>query len=483
MEKEVLRMQDIACVKKGGAALFGGNLSLMRGEVMGLLGLDDSGCTEMVDILFRRLHADGGRIWLFEKEIAHASRQTPNELGIYRICSGTRLNENLSIAENLFVTTHSRHGPMLVNHQKINREAQEFIRYIGLSAAPNQPAGTLSPSQQHLVELMKARIENGRLIILDSMMEKYSQSEIEKFMEIVHRMARDGHSFLVKTTKIDNSLSHMDRITVMRGGATAKVLRREDIAGNQEKLQIYMVGRPSVLPSAQPPKGKREEVLSFSAAPKDGVSPLQFTVYAGETVGLIDYGGEDGISVVNAICGLEGGVKPCRITFSKRECVVSRPSDAVKHGVILVPEDVADNGIFQNIGVEENVSMAVLPKITNRLGWVNRRLEKYFIRAFYAAVEKDIAFALHGKKAGQLDNRTRYAVLFNEWRLMRPKLIVMVNPAAYEDELTRGYIHRKIKELNNEGIAFLVLIKNISEMERICSRCIVLRENTIRQDG
>ncbi|MEO0086213.1 MAG: ATP-binding cassette domain-containing protein, partial [candidate division WOR-3 bacterium] len=195
-----------------------------------------------------------------------------------------------------------------------------------------------------------------------------------------------------------------------------------------EKLIQLMVGRKVGLF----PKEKAEvaepvlEVRNLSGT--NGVTDVSFTVRKGEIVGLAGLVGAKRTEVARLICGIDritGG----EIRIEGQRVRIHSPADAVKYGIGWIPEDRKQHGLLLSMTVAQNISMAILRRISNALSILKAKKEKEIAGSYVKTLS--IATPSLRQTVKNLSGGNQQKVVLAKWLSTEPKLLIM-------DEPTRG---------------------------------------------
>lgn len=138
MEHEdlIVSMKGIQKSFGGVHALTDGELTLRKGEVLGLIGENGAGKSTLMKILSGVYQADAGVMLVDGKEVHyHEPRQALHD-GICMIYQELNLVQHLSVGDNIFIGRESQKGWKL-DRTKDNRRAEELLKELELDVSPN----------------------------------------------------------------------------------------------------------------------------------------------------------------------------------------------------------------------------------------------------------------------------------------------------------------------------------------------------------
>ncbi|MCU0853696.1 MAG: ATP-binding cassette domain-containing protein, partial [Rhodobacteraceae bacterium] len=148
------------------------NLSIRRGEIVGLLGDNGAGKSTLIKVLSGAVPYTSGQILINGREVVLTSTNDAIDAGIETIYQDSALVTQLSIARNLFLGRELRRGPAFLDRMdeaRMNEVAAELLKRVGISKniPPTTPIGSLSGGERQAVAIARAMYFDSDLIILD----------------------------------------------------------------------------------------------------------------------------------------------------------------------------------------------------------------------------------------------------------------------------------------------------------------------------
>ncbi|HCB48481.1 MAG TPA: D-xylose ABC transporter ATP-binding protein, partial [Chloroflexi bacterium] len=188
--------------------------------------------------------------------------------------------------------------------------------------------------------------------------------------------------------------------------------------------------------------------------------------------GLIGAGRTD---VARALFGtLEIDSGTIRIDGQRVE--IGRPRDALKHGIIYVPEDRKQNGLLMPMSVIKNMTLAVLERLS-RNGWLRESLEEEAAQEYVKKL--NIVLRDPSQPVRELSGGNQQKVVLSRWLMTKPKVMLLDEPTRGIDIGAKAEVHRLMSELAAQGIAILMISSELPEILAMSDRIIVMREGRI----
>ena len=211
------------------------------------------------------------------------------------------------MAQNIYLGKEPlRAGLRLINHRKMNADAQTLIDQYGFPLKATSPIETLSIAHRQLVELLKALSTNAKLIIMDEPTSCLTSTESSQLFEIIHQLRANGVSVLYISHRMEEVYALSDRVTVLRDGKLVAVLEKEQIT--PAEIIRLMIGRALEVDETKRRMVKKqgEAVLEVKDLTSVGrFYDISFKLVKGEILGIAGLVGAGRTEIVRAIYGID----------------------------------------------------------------------------------------------------------------------------------------------------------------------------------
>ncbi|MGL4964251.1 MAG: sugar ABC transporter ATP-binding protein [Inquilinus sp.] len=448
--------------------LEGVDLDIRPGEVLALLGENGAGKSTLSSIVSGLVPPSGGTMAWQGRPYAPASPGEAIAAGIGLIHQEMKLLPDLTIAENVFVGRLPTKGGR-IDRAEMNRRAGEQLHRLGLDIAPTKLVRELRVAAQQQVEIAKALTLNSRLLILDEPTAALGGEETERLFQQIERLKRDGVSFIYISHRLDEIARIADRVAVLRDG---RLVATHDTAQVPVKTLVeQMVGRSvdRMFPSVSVPEQRaRLEVSSLTAA--DGAfRDISFTVRAGEVFGIAGIVGAGRTELVRGVVGADP-VASGKVAVDGRPVDLRGPSDAIRAGVMLVPEDRKLQGVVLDHSIADNIAYANFDRIAPG-GWISPARVRGFAAELIARMGVK---GTPGQRAGNLSGGNQQKVVIAKWIARDPKVFILDEPTRGIDVGARAAIYDVIAGLAASGMAVVVVSSDLDEVLGLSHRIMVL---------
>lgn len=240
MPETLVEMKNITKTFPGVKALDDAQLTLYKGEVLGLLGENGAGKSTLMNVLGGVYIPDSGSISIDGKEAKITNVVDAQNLGVAFIHQEIALVPYLSVAENIFLGRECMSAGM-VDKRKMYEEAKQWLDMVGLDVNPATMLCKLSIGRQQMVEIAKACSLNMKLLIMDEPTSSLSESEVDSLFEMIRKLKNRGIGIIYISHKLEEVFTITDRVCVMRdGGYVGTIITKES---DRDTLVSMMVGR------------------------------------------------------------------------------------------------------------------------------------------------------------------------------------------------------------------------------------------------
>jgi simple sugar transport system ATP-binding protein len=197
---EILRVEGVA--KRFGpvTALRNIDLTLQRGEVLGLLGDNGAGKSTLIKILSGYHKPDAGTITLDGEPVELHSVVHARSLGIDTVYQDLALVDELSVFHNVFLNRELVH-PLpfrLLNNRVMRRRAAEAIADIGVEIPTvNSPVARLSGGQRQAIAIARSVHSDARILLLDEPLAAMGVREGAMVLDLIRRLREGGEVSII----------------------------------------------------------------------------------------------------------------------------------------------------------------------------------------------------------------------------------------------------------------------------------------------
>jgi galactofuranose transport system ATP-binding protein len=473
----LLSMRGIDKRFAGIPALTQASLDVLPGEVHALIGQNGAGKSTLIKVLTGYHRRDAGEVLFQGRAFEVSSPQRAQASGISTIYQEINLVPLRSVIENICLGRERRSFGLL-DWRAMHAEAEQLLGRFGVNLDVRRPLLDFSTATQQMVAIARAIGFSSRLVIMDEPTSSLDEQEVAVLFKVIRQLKSEGVSVVFVSHKLDELYEVCDRVTIMRDGRTISTAAMSQIS--KLDLVSQMLGRDVSRaeghatafrkPAAE---AAREAVLiARSIAARRGVHDVSFELRPGEIASLAGLLGAGRTETARLIFGAD---RPRAGTMMLRgqPYTPSRPRDAINAGLGFVTEDRKLEGIVPDMSVTENLTLALLPHISDR-GVVDEARQREVVDRFIR--ELGIKCSGPDQKIRELSGGNQQKVLLARWLAMKPEILLLDEPTRGIDVGAKGEIQRLIRSLADSGIAVLMISSELEEVAEGADRVFVLRD-------
>jgi len=470
----VLRLTGIS--KRFGAvqALTDVDVALFANEVHALVGENGAGKSTLVKILAGIHQPDAGRIQLSGEDLVLSGPAAARDLGIAVIHQHPNLFPDLTVAENVFVGRLPRNGVRGVDWGELNRTAQRLFENLGVKQSVSVPVRGLSVADQQLVEIAKSLSLDARVLVMDEPTASLSSHEVERLFTIIRQLRARGVAILFVDHRMEEVFEIADRVSVLRDGRHVITAPINEL--NPAEAIRHMVGRrlETLFPKEQATIG--EIALEVRGLTRRGVfSNASFQVRRGEILGLAGLVGAGRTEIARVLFGIDRA-DAGEVLVAGKHAEIKSPKDAMRLGIVYVPEDRHAQGLVLDFSIAANVSLPIVERLSRLL--VVDRVQERQIATDYS---KQLQVRSTGVEqvASCLSGGNQQKVVIAKWLATKPTVLVLDEPTQGVDIGAKAEVHRIISQLAGQGMAIVLISSELLEVLGMADRIVVLHEGRV----
>ncbi|MDQ0355438.1 ribose transport system ATP-binding protein/rhamnose transport system ATP-binding protein [Rhodoplanes tepidamans] len=455
------RLTATGISKRFGAvrALYEVGLTVQPGEIHALCGENGSGKSTLVKILTGTHQPDTGTVAIDGRPVQISSPQSAEANGIAIVSQELSLCPDLTVLDNIWLG--SARAPLFPRKALLARDAQRALDMLGAShIGLDQRVSGLEMGQKQLVEIARMLVRDARLLILDEPTATLSDRDIHRLFAALAALRREGRSVIYITHRLAEVFELCDSVTVLRNGrlVAARPAREFD----RESLVESMLGRPlaDLYPSHASSHDAPALVIENLRVPGI-VKAFDLEVPRRAITCIVGQIGSGAPEVVQALAGLiynaTGSVR-----VDGRRLSLGSPQRAAEAGIMYVSGDRAQEGVFLELPVRDNLT-------ATRLGALSTAglLSPFRLRRVARALAAHVG--LHSSRlpsaVAQLSGGNQQKVAFGRCVDNRPNgILAMIEPTRGVDVGARADLYRMMREFCESGYAIVMTCTDLEEV-------------------
>lgn len=503
-ERVVLKLNNIEKDYFGNKVLKGVNLTVNAGEIHALVGENGAGKSTLMNIIFGMpvIHSTGGyngEIDFDGNKVEIKSPKDAMNLGIgmvhqeFMLLPGFTITENIKL--NREITKHNALskilGPSLksLDIEAMRKDSQKALTQLGMTVDDWLPIAGLPVGYMQFVEIAREiDKENMKLLVFDEPTAVLAESEADKLLEAMRKLAAKGIAILFITHRLDEVMAVADNITVMRDGEQVGVMKHED--ATVEKIAEMMVGRKvERIERTTKVELKDEVIMSINNLqvhmPGEQVKGIDLGIKRGEILGIGGLAGQGKIGIANGIMGLYRATGD--VTKNDIKIVLNNPKEAINSRLAFVSEDRRGVGLLLDNSIELNIvmtSMQIQDKFLKPLLGLKMfsLQDTKRIREWANKMIKDLDIRCTGpvQFTRRLSGGNQQKVCIARALTLEPEILFVSEPTRGIDIGAKKLVLELLVKLNQElGMTIVMTSSELGELRSICDRIAIIYEGKI----
>ena len=456
------------------------DFELKKGEIHALLGENGAGKSTLCNVIYGYYKPDAGEVRLKGKEVRITSPKEGMRAGIGMVHQDLMLIPNMSVVQNLSLTTDVRVTNPILELGSIKSRLLEMERTYGLEVDPDAQVEDLSVGERQRVEILKCLFIGADILLLDEPTSFLTEIETEKLFGSLKRMASEGRSIVFVTHHIDEVMAVADRITVMKLGKVVATRLRSEVTPDQ--LAMLIVGREVMYNVKKNAMLMGDEVqqLSDVSAVNDLGTPairgLSLELKAGEILGVAGVSGNGQRELDEVVTGMR---KPTsgKVLLEGKDVTRQRPDEIRRAGVAHVCEEHKTGFVF-DFSLKENLILQpyIAEQFKRGILLDNAKLQsktKELLRDYNVMAKSEDA------PLRTLSGGNKQKFLLARELFWGPKVIVANNPTKGLDVGSAEYIRNVLMRQKEAGRAILMISADLDEILDMSDRIAVMNQGRI----
>lgn len=365
------------------------------------------------------------------------------------------------------------------------RTAAHQIRTLseqyGLAVDPNALIGDLPVGIQQRVEIIKTLYRQAEILILDEPTAVLTPQETEDLFQIMRGLVKQGKSIMFISHKLKEVMAIADRVIVLRNGKLTG--ETTPAQSSEEELAEMMVGREVTLvvdKGSATPGDVVLEVTGLFAEDQRHHAVLRgvdLFVRAGEVLGVAGVQGNGQTELVRVLTGLNpatGGT----IRIRGEDVTNAKPRQITELGVAHIPEDRQSDGLVLSFPITDNLMLNNYYQPVFARG-PQIQYDRVHKSAERVVQEFDVRTPSIELPVQNLSGGNQQKVIVAREFSHPIQLLIAAQPTRGLDVGSIEYIHRRLIEKRDEGVAVLLVSVELDEIMALSDRIAVMYEGKI----
>lgn len=444
--------------------LKGVSLALQAGEVHALLGGNGAGKSSLMKIMSGVIPANSGAIEINGQTLTHASPAHAQGLGLYLVPQEAHILPNQSVLENICLG-------LTASPRALRPRVAQLVAELAVSLDLDAQAAALEIAERQIVEILRGLVRDARVLILDEPTSALTPFETNALFERVRKLQAQGVGIFFISHKLREIREICRTISVLRDGVIVlsgplESYSDSEIVDAMSRVQITEVSGKDRSARRVSQIGKPR--LSVRALSGEGFRNISLDVRAGEILGLAGVVGAGRTEFAETLFGLRPQ-SAGNVVLDGAELKTRSPRACIDRGLVYLPEDRQQHGLFLEAPLFWNVSSYLLHRLPF---FLRPGAERKVFETFRSSM--GIKCTGPGQEARGLSGGNQQKVLLAKCLSAQPKVLILDEPTRGVDVAARNDIYDLIRKLAADGVAIILISSDFDEIEQLADRVAVM---------
>lgn len=479
------------------------NLTIKKGEIIGLVGENGAGKSTLMKIIFGMsvINETGGYSgeMIFNNErVNFKSSFDALNAGIGMVHQEFSLIPGFKASENIVLNRESLNRSFLqdifgerinsLNKEKIDERARRAIGHLEVQLDINTKVSHMSVAQMQFTEIAREiEREETKLLVLDEPTAVLTETEAEILLKTMRRLSEKGIAIIFITHRLEEIMNVSDRVVVLRDGVMMNELVTKET--NVDEITELMIGRKvDHTKRERKVRENNEDILEIKNLWVDMsgefVRDVNLKVRKGEILGLGGMAGQGKVGIANGIMGIcsAGG----EVTYKGEKIDMKDPINPLKKKIYFVSEDRKGVGLILDEKIDMNIAYPSIyikeDFLKKKFGGIFKSIDDEKIDSNAKDYIKKLEIKCMGanQKVGELSGGNQQKVCLAKAFTMNPELLFISEPTRGIDIGAKKIVLETLREYNEkEGMTIVVTSSELEELREVCDRIAIVNEGKI----
>lgn len=474
----ILKAKQIKKRFSGINALVDGNLTCKEGKITGLLGANGCGKSTISKIIAGVYIADNGEITYNGKQINYKHPIDARRDGISLAFQNLSLVPDLNVWQNIILGMEEKKG-FFRNDDAAKEQARVIVQKLMPNIDIQKKVNELRPGEMQIVEVAKAIFSNPKLLILDEPTAALDKEEVGRLFNYMRELAQKGVAMIFTSHRMNEVMEICDEVSIFKNGANVCNIDF-DVEKRDDKKIISFIADETNKSDFEERKNYithevclKVENLNFGDVLKD----ISFELKKGEVLGIGGLAGQGQRELLLALSGVYR-IKNANIKLFGKKIKLHKPANAIENGILLVPGDRQQEGLFLSKSVYYNL---IFPKvISKKYPLVSRK--KYKKLCSEKIDQLGIIAGDIDMPVNDLSGGNQQKVVVGKWLNFDTKVILLDDPAKGVDVGAKKDLYLSyLQQVKEKQISIILYASDNQELIEYCDRVIVMCERKFVQ--
>lgn len=472
----LLRTEKLSKSFNGVYALSNINFEVEAGEVHGLVGENGAGKSTLIKMLTGVYSIDEGTVFWEDQPVKIPNPSQSRTLGINVVHQDRTLIPTFDGVENAYLGREYPHKGMQVDWKIMWETVEKTRDELGIELDLSKMAIELSPPQKTCLEIIRAMMNDCKLLILDEPTASLTDKESEILFDIIGKLKKKGTSVLYVSHRMDEIFRLTDRITVFKNGSMVSCVKTSEV--DKDKLVSMMTDEWKGSDIVHNTNFGKVLLEVQGIRTKDSVMKKgSLKVREKEILGVFGLGGSGRTELLEGIYGYRP-ITEGTVTIDGEQQNMLSPANSIKKGMVLISEDRRGKALVGNLSIKENVLLSCIDRYAKH-GYLDEKKEKQDVSEKAEALK--IRMTGLDQRIIELSGGNQQKAVFAKALMTDPKVFLCDEPTQAVDIMTRNEIHKLLREKADAGNAVVYVSSDLKEILEVADTIQLVVQGETRQ--
>lgn len=471
------------------------DLTLRKGDVLGLIGENGSGKSTITSIaagMQKATKVDSmrykGKDWAPSSMLDALDNCGEGSHGIGMIVQESGTIAGITVAENIFLgelsqfrafkTKWGTFGP--ISRKKMNEAAQKALEEIGANdIKPNAVMASLDFQSRKLVEIAKVILKDPDVLVIDETSTALAQDGRQILYNIINKFRGTEKAVIFISHDLDEIMDVCDTLTVLRDGKIIRTFEKSEY--NPDDIRRAMIGRDlqgDYYRSDFEPTWQDEVVLEANNLVFfNQLKNVSIQLHKGEILGI---GGLAGCGMHELGKALFGALKPQSGTVTVNGKPVKNEAAAMKNQMGYVSKDRDVESLNLVASIKDNIAIAGMEQYAVKKFLIWDPLEKKYVDEQIDSLS--IKCFDRNQLVSQLSGGNKQKVVFGKWVGRGSDILILDCPTRGVDIGVKQAMYQLMVKLKKEGKSIIMISEEMPELMGMSDRMVIMKDGEITKE-
>jgi ribose transport system ATP-binding protein len=474
----ILEAQGIVKHFGGVVALSDGNLHAEQGRITGLLGANGSGKSTISKVICGVHRQDEGTVVYDGSPVLFRNPHEARRAGVCMVFQHLSLIPTLSVWKNIVLGEEPRSRWFRDDATAI-AAAEAAIRRLSETIDVQTMVAELDPGDAQLVEIAKAIYSDPRVLIMDEPTAALEQRQVASLFRLVRELAERGVAIVFISHRLQEVFEICHSVQIFRNGRRVADIDFQEEGRDESEVVRHIVGdRQIVARGRRDAVGDAPVLLSVdNLCDRAGfLHEVSLEIRRGEILGVGGLAGQGQYELLTALAG-DKQIASGTIRMNGEPIRLLKPIDAIQRGVLLVPGDRHQEGLFVDHSVYDNL---VFPRIVADRRQFVLPLARYRETAEESYRQLGIVSDTIDSGVHTLSGGNQQKIVVAKWMPFDIRLLILADPAKGVDVGAKQDLYRFVlDQVENHDTSVLLYASDNEELLGYSDRILVMHDGRI----